>query len=276
MYGDLPLPGHELVKFRKELKPYEYKIVEEGGKKILVASTPNVYPDIVNDLENIVEKVDSEDAKNLTNVCIIGEREVLGVDTRILEALLIKRKKSDDAIVARLRKKLNTNLRALSFEDEDDVHKIKRLALKIPNDANNYKEYLWEFSQVDKDAKIIYIIGNNNYVRLTGEHFYELLSSKEQVIDKIKSKFLACSYELVSLEGANIDLAAKKSNRRIIVKYCRDCSLEDAKNINDEAERLRADVCFVIVNKISKEVKKFALGKKIELFELDELENLEL
>ncbi|MDI6707626.1 MAG: hypothetical protein QME47_00815 [Candidatus Thermoplasmatota archaeon] len=276
MYGNLPLPEHELVKFRKELKPYEYKIVEEGSKKILVASTPNVYPDIVNDLENIVEKVDSEDAKNLTNVCIIGEREVLGVDTRLLEALLIKRKKSDDAIVARLRKKLNTNLRELSFEDKDDVHKIKRLALKIPDDANNYKEYLWEFSQVDKDAKIIYIIGNNNYVRMTGEHFYELLSSKEQVIDKIKSKFLASGYELVSLEGANIDLAAKKSNRRIIVKYCRDCSLEDAKNINDEAERLRADVCFVIVNKISKEVKKFALGKKIELFELDELENLEL
>jgi hypothetical protein len=276
MYGGLPLPEQELFKLRSKLRYYECKIIEKEDSKILVVSTPNIYPDLVNDLENIVYEVDESEAKNLTHICIIGEREALGVDPRILEALLIKRKKQDDTIVARVRKKLNDDFKELSFEDDYDVYKISRLAIKIPNDANNYKEYIWKFNNVAKDAKIVYLIGDNNYVRLSGARFYELLSSKEQVIERVKSKILASGYELVSLENANIDLAAKKSDSRIIVKYRQECSLEDAKNTNEEAERLRADICLVITNKISKEVKKFALGKKIELFEIDELKNLEL
>lgn len=276
MQSGLPLPEYELVSLRKELGHYEYKVVEKGDKKILLINTPNIYPDLVNDLEIIVEKIDERDAENLTHICIIGEREALGVDTKILEALLIKRKKHDDVIVAKIRKKIDTNFKELSFEDEDDVYKIARLAFKIPADANNYKDYLWKFSDMPRDAKVVYLVGDNNYVRIAGNRFYELLSSKEQVIEKIKSKLLANGYELVHLENADIDLAVKKSGSRIIVKYCRDCSLEEAKNINEEAERLRADVCFMIVNKISKEVKKFALGKKIELLEISELKDLEL
>lgn len=276
MISELPFHYEKFTALKKELKPYEYKVLEEEAKRVLVINTPNAYPDLVNDLESAVEKINERDAQNLTHVCIIGEREALGVEPKLLEALLLKRKKYDDLIVARIRKKLTADFTNLTFKAEDDVHKLQRCAFKIPGDANSYKDYLYELGELPENVSIVYLVGDNNYVRISAARFSKQLASKEQVIERFKQKVLDEGYELVSLENVTVDLAAQKGDSRIVLKYCESINLEDAKAIEEEAERLRVSVCFVLVNKFSKEVKKFALGKKIELVEVSELGELGL
>lgn len=272
----MPLDSKRFHSLKTALKPYEYKVIEEAHGRVLVFKTPNRYPDIVNDIEEIVERIRYEDAEDLAKVCIIGEQEVLGIEAKILDALIKNRKKRDNKIITDARKTLTEFFSPLPVKDDEDEHSLERYALRIPGDANKYQMFISKFPPIPKSAAVIYIIGDTDYVRIFGEDFFKIPTTKEEIIKKCKEKFILEGYEIIQLDipDINIDMALKKGDYRAILRYCENCSIEQAKLYAEEAGRLRSDVYIIVSGGFSKDVKAYALGKKIELIEIDKIEEL--
>lgn len=276
----MPSSAHlDIKKFyslKTALRPYEYKVVEEEQGRVLVFRTPNKYPDVVNDIEDVVERIRYEDAENLAKICIIGEEEILGIEAKILEALMKDRRRRDDKIISNARKKLTEFFSPMPFKDDEDEHALERCALRIPGDAAKYQMFISKFPPIPKSAAVIYIIGDTDYVRIFGEDFFKIPTSKEEIIKRCEEKFVSEGYEIIKLDisDINIDMAVKKGDYRAVLRYCENCGIEQAKLCVEEAERLRTDVYIVVSGGFSKDVKAYALGKKIELVEIKRIEEL--
>ncbi len=255
---------------REKMKDYEYRVLNENNFRVLAVRSPNRYPDMVNDVERLVERIKIDDMKSLTNVCLIGEKEVVNVQPKIIDVLVRSRKEHDDKIVEKIRKKLEMN-ESTTFTD-DDPNKLCRFAFRIPAMIEEYPGIIKKMKMPPDDVSIIYIIGHDGYVRIMADDFVKMLRSKERYVDKIKEKFVSSGYKIINLE--DVDAAGSKDNYRIIAKYFDRASLEDAKNALSTIEKLRADVGLIVSINSPKELKRFAMGKKIELVKADEIEDL--
>jgi len=261
----------KFFELREKMKDYEYRCIDDEGGRVLAVRSPDKYPDIVNDVERLVERIKISDAKTLINVCLVGEKEILNVQPKIIELLVRNRKKYDDSIVEKMKKQLGMNENTI-FIDENDVHKLRRFMFRMPADVDEYPGFIKKIPMPPEDVSIIYLIGNDDYVRIMADDFVKLLRSKEECIDRIKERFVSSGYEIINL--SDVDAAASKENWRVVVKYFDRCSVGDAENALNLVEHLRADVGLVVSVNFSKEVKRFAMGKKIELVRTDDIGGL--
>ncbi|MBU3901907.1 MAG: hypothetical protein KKE04_00885 [Candidatus Thermoplasmatota archaeon] len=261
----------KFFEIREKMKDREYMSINEYGSRVLVVRSPNRYPDIVNDVERLVERIKINDAKALTDVYLIGEKEIVNVQPKIIEVLVRNRKEYDDKIVEKMRNQLSVNESTI-FTDKNDVYKLCRFAFRIPGEIDEYSVFIKKIQMPPEDVSIIYLIGNDDYVRIMADDFVKLLRSKEECIGRMKEKFISSGYEIINLDG--VDVAALKGNQRMVVTYFDRCSVEDVENMLNIVEHLRADVGLVISVNFPKEVKRFAMGKKIELIKTDEIGDL--
>ncbi len=261
----------KFFEIREKMKDYEYRVINKNNSRILTVRSPNKYPDIVNDVERLVERIKIDDMKSLTNVCLIGEKEVINVQPRIIDVLVRSRKEHDDKIVEKMREKLGMD-ESTSFRDDDDPNKLCRFALRISTMIEEYPGLIKKMEMPPDGVSIIYIIGHDGYVRIMADDFVKMLRSKERYVDKIKEKFVSSGYKIINLE--DVDTAGSKDNYRIIAKYFDRASLKDAENALNTIEKLRADVELIVSISFPKELKRFAMGKKIELVKADEIEEL--
>ncbi len=195
-----PITPDELVRLKHKLEPGEYERVEAPGTIILVIRSGMDYPDIVNDIESISDELEFADIKGLTDICIMGNLEIIGIKLDVITTMIEKRVEEDDKIVEALRKKLDNDFGVLLFESEHDPHNKLRLAIHVPMDikalkSNNLPELLAKVELPARKATIVYIIAEDDYLRLYSNKFYpELIEfaaeqtprtlEEEQVIKK--------------------------------------------------------------------------------------------
>lgn len=270
MYDKLPLPTEYFLKLRDELDIYQYKIVENKNIRLLAVKTPDKYPDLVNDLERTVERVNVDDCKNLTHVCLIGEKEVLGIQPKLLEVLLRDRIKYDEATVSEIRDKLRYN-EGIVFVKKDDIHKVSRYAYRV-NNAKGFRGYISLLGDIPKDVDIVYLIGDNDYRRFMRDDLIIRAGRKDEINNFLIEQFHKKGYQILAID--DFDLAVTKDSRRIVFKYYDNCDVNTAKDFLENVERVHADVGFIISEDFAPDVKTFSYGKKIELLKVDEVKDL--
>lgn len=172
-----PIPPEQLIKLKHKLEPGEFERVEAPGTIILVIRSGMDYPDIVNDVESISDELEVVDIDGLTDVCIMGNLEIIGIKLDVITTMIEKRVEEDDKIVEDLRKKLESEFGVLLFESEHDPHNKLRLAIQVPMDfktlkSKNLPELLAKIEFPARKAQIVYIIAEDDYLRFYGKKFY--------------------------------------------------------------------------------------------------------
>jgi hypothetical protein len=155
--------------------------VEVPGAVVLVIRSGQDYPDIVNDVETISDELEFEDIDGLTDVCIVGNQEIIGIKIDVINTMMEKRMGEDAKIVEDLYNKLENDYEVLLFESEHDAHRKLRLGIRLPMDMksiNSIKlpEILTKVDIPARKAKVVYIIANDDYLRIYGKRFYDELT----------------------------------------------------------------------------------------------------
>lgn len=287
-----PLSTKELINLHRKLeKPYNYEIVRKNNATILVMRSPHRYPDLVNDLERTIERLDLRGNLKLTHACLIGKEKTIGIDIRIINRLIEKRMVKDERIVKKLRNVLKENFSPYIFKDKEDFKKLLRCAIKIPTDIKNLNE-IWirgrlREIKIDEGVEVLYIIGNDDFLRVKTEDFQKFLRPKESLEDIAKKVEIIKTFETI-LRGSgykildldrkdNVDIKAKKDKgliNYIVGRYYKNCEIDDAKEFLNIVEEMKADVGFLISKRFPIDVKIFSYGKKIELVRSREIEVL--
>ena len=77
-----------MIKLKHQIEPDDYLVVESGSLRILVLRSAREFPDIVNDLEGMINKLDIRDTNDLSHALIIGSEEVVGVPLDDIQSLV--------------------------------------------------------------------------------------------------------------------------------------------------------------------------------------------
>ncbi len=179
--SNMPLSREDLIKLKHSIEPNDYQVVAAGNSNLLVIRSPQEYPDIVNDLESLINKFDMRDVDQADQVCIIGDAEVVGVSIEAIKSLMDRRIEDDEQIATDLEEKLSEPYDTLSFHSDDDPFKILRLGIRIPGSLEDFKpQQLREtlFSKIKdlpRESEIVYLIAKDGYLRLSGKEFYKYL-----------------------------------------------------------------------------------------------------
>jgi hypothetical protein len=173
-----PISSDELIKIKHNLEPGSFQRVEVPGAIVLVIRSRYDYPDIVNDIEVISDELELEDIEGLTDVCIVGDVEIIGIKLEVINIIMEKRMDEDAKIVEDLYNKLENAYDVLLFESEHDAHKKLRLGIRIPMDmkslrGHNLPELLSKVKLPVRRAKVVYVIANDDYLRFFGKKFYQ-------------------------------------------------------------------------------------------------------
>jgi hypothetical protein len=176
------LNKEELIKLKHSIDAYDYQIVEHGSRRILIIRSELEFPDIVNDLEIMINKFDMRDINQLDQAMIIGDAEVLGIPVDAINSLMSRRIEDDEVIAGDLEDRLEESYSTLVFEHEDDPLKVVRLGIKVPGKLEDYKpqelkETLFsKMKSFPRDCEIVYLLADDGYVRMNGKKFYNQLS----------------------------------------------------------------------------------------------------
>jgi len=177
----MPLNRDELIKLKHQIEPMDYLVVESGHERILVIRTEREFPDLVNDLECMINKLDIRDTNELSHALIIGEEEVVGVPLKAIEALIERRMEEDERIATDLSEKLIEPYTTLLFESENDPIKTLRLGIRVAGNIGDFKpqqlpEILFsKIKSLPRHSEVIYLIADDGYIRLSGTEFYRRL-----------------------------------------------------------------------------------------------------
>ena len=287
-----PLSTKELIHLHRKLgKAYNYEIITDSNNIILVMRSPYKYPDLVNDLERTIEKMDLSKPLNLTHACLIGKEKTIGIDIRIINRIIDLRREEDTRIVNKLRGYLTDDFKASVFKDKEDFKKILRCGIQIPTSVNNINEFWIKGTlreiEIDDEVSIVYIIGENDFLRLKIEDYYDFLNPKEsmedienknEIINTFKGILRGSGYKILDITKKDfVDIKAKKENGiigELAVKYYVNCDIKEAQEFQNIIEQMKIDVGFLISKRFSLEVKLFSYGKKIELVRTREIEGL--
>lgn len=180
--SSIPLSKDELIKLKHQIDPNNYKVIEKDNSRILIIRSPNEYPDIVNDLEIMINKFDLRDTDGLSIACIIGDAEVIGVSISAIKSLISRRIEDDEKIAIDLADKLEEPYSSIIFESEDDPLNAIRLGIRVPGKLEEYKpqelqqNLFSKMKSLPRNGEIIYIISDDGYVRINGKDFYSQLT----------------------------------------------------------------------------------------------------
>jgi hypothetical protein len=174
----MPLTREELIKLKHQIEPNDYRVVESGQQRILVIRTEREFPDIVNDLEVLINKFDNRDTTDLSQALIIGEEEVVGIPLDAIDSLLERRMEDDERIAEDLGEKLIEPYTTLLFESENDPMKTLRLAIRVAGNLEDFKpqqlsEILFsKIKSLPRHSEVVYLIAEDGFIRLSGNEFY--------------------------------------------------------------------------------------------------------
>jgi hypothetical protein len=177
----MPLTREELIRLKHQIEPNDYRVVESGMERILVVRSPREFPDIVNDLDCLINKLDIRDTNELNNALIIGEEEVVGVPLQAIDSLITRRAEEDEQIATDLGEKLIEPYTTLLFESENDPLKTLRLGIRIRGLLKDFKaqelpEILFsKIKSLPRHSEVVYLIAEDGYIRLSGTEFYRRL-----------------------------------------------------------------------------------------------------
>ncbi|WP_455391468.1 hypothetical protein [[Eubacterium] cellulosolvens] len=177
----MPLNREELIRLKHQIEPNDYLVVESGKDRILVVRSSREYPDIVNDLDSMINKLDVQDANELSNALIIGEEEVVGVPLAAIESLIKRRNEEDEQIASDLAEKLIEPYTTLLFESENDPLKTLRLGIRVKGNLKDFKPKLLpevlflKIKSLPRHSEVVYLISEDGYIRLSGNEFYRRL-----------------------------------------------------------------------------------------------------
>jgi len=179
-----PLTKEQIIKIKYSLEPFENRVVEENNYRILCIRSPNELPDIVNDLESVVEKLDKESTENISHAILIGGEEVVGIDLGAIGAVMSKRREHDEEIIKELKEKLQRDFGTVLFQSEMDPSSILRLGIRVPMTLEELEEKghssILGGLDLPQDSEVIYLIGDDEGTRLSGNSFYSKLSKISQ------------------------------------------------------------------------------------------------
>jgi hypothetical protein len=181
MPSAIPLTREELVKLKHQIEPNDYLVVESGTLRIMVVRTAREFPDIVNDLDGMINKLDIRDTKELSHALIIGDEEVVGVPLQAIESLIERRIEDDERIAEDLGEKLIEPFTTLLFESENDPYQTLRLGIRVAGNLKDFKpqelsEILFaKIKSLPRHSEVVYLIAEDGYIRLSGNEFYKRL-----------------------------------------------------------------------------------------------------
>ncbi|UCH88270.1 MAG: hypothetical protein JSV49_08370 [Thermoplasmata archaeon] len=159
------------MNLRTNLNSYEYEVLTKPEKVILAIRSEHAEPDLMEDLERIYNQLDQRDTVELTHVCLIGNENVISVKPDIITALMNKRSEDDNIFVNEYRSKLDREYETATFKDERDTIETLRFVVRVPFEyvSSDPAQIYNIFSKLTDEVKpdIFYIIGDNNFLRLT-------------------------------------------------------------------------------------------------------------
>ncbi len=177
----MPLTKEELVRLKYQIEPTDYLVVQSGHEKILAIRSSREFPDIVNDLECMINKLDIRDANELNHALIIGDEEVIGVPLDAIDSLISRRMEEDERIATDLGEKLIEPYTTLLFESEHDPFKTLRLGIRVEGNLKDFKpqqlpDILFsKIKSLPRHSEVIYLIADDGYIRISGLEFYRRL-----------------------------------------------------------------------------------------------------
>ena len=253
----MPLTRNELIKLKHQIEPDDYLVVESGSERILVIRSAREFPDIVNDLEGMINKLDIRDTSELSHALIIGSEEVVGVPLASIQSLVNRRNEDDERISEDLTEKLIEPFTTLLFESEDDPLKTLRLGIRISGKIEDLRgQQLPEivFSKIKslpRKSEVIYLIADDGYLRMSGIEFYrklmEFLRENPQRNKELASEFdymtrgkLADHFVDTSLDGKKPDLMKQENLNQFIPienKLQSDVKRQIKKDVEEDNEK---------------------------------------
>ncbi len=224
----LPIPGEELHRMQSQLSPhYGSEVWEQDGKRVLVIRTPDLDPDVVNDLEAAIEYLSPADVKDLQSCLLVGESRTTAVSVAPLQELMEQRLQQDKKIAALLRSQIPGRQGHLLYRAPDDPKRIGRLGIRISHahardiddeDLDIIADELGpqlespQFSNV----RAVYILADQDDVRLEADLFFQELANRFQ--DESRREQAEVEARRLAEEAA----AQKKAEREEIMRVLRD------------------------------------------------------
>lgn len=196
----MPLTKEDLIQLKHKIDPNDYELVERGEERILVIRSASEFPDIVNDLEVMINKFDMRDTDNLSHACIIGDAEVIGVSLDAIRSIINRRIGDDERIAEDLSEKLIEPYTTLQFQSEEDPNKTLRLGIRVEGNLEDFKpqqlsEVLFsKIKSLPRKSEVVYLIADDGYIRLSGKEFYkqlrEFLRENPKINKELASEFV--------------------------------------------------------------------------------------
>ncbi len=216
--GPLPVPTPELVRLQGMLNPFESTLWEGGGHHIFVARVTAAEPDLVNDIESIVDLAAPTHVEQAEAALVLTPRNVHAIPMDPLRHLMADRVAFDARHAARLRQEIPTTAGVRLFRATDDPKRRLRLAIRIAqesvahmddDDLLDAAEALGsELERGLTDVHCVYLIAARDHVRLRpGDIVDELL---EKWDDPARRERLAQERLQAQMEAEEARRAAKK------------------------------------------------------------------
>jgi hypothetical protein len=300
--SNMPLTRNELIKLKHQIDPDDYLVVESGSERILVLRSAREFPDIVNDLEGMINKLDIRDTNELSYALIIGSEEVVGVPLDAIQSLVDRRIEDDERIAEDLTEKLIEPFTTLLFESEDDPLKTLRLGIRITGKLEDLKgpqlpEMLFsKIKSLPRKSEVIYIIADDGYLRMSGTQFYRKLMEFLRENPK-KNKELANEFDYMTRgkladhfvdkppDGKESDLLKQENlnqfipiEKKIPPEVTKDMKKDMKKDIEEDIEEeLKVEPEIEVKEHVSKEeIKESKLVKEREQEEVEDKIDSEL
>jgi hypothetical protein len=186
-YAEFPLK--KVIDLKSNLSNNLHDMVSEAGQSrtvrvngewVMVFKSREHYPDIINDLQELLAKQDIEDIRYLDMLLLVGSKKSVQVDSNFVKELLGDRTPSS-VIINRMKDEL----------DRDFGYKLynrgphKRLAIRIP--IHEIADYIEEYSASIKEVILndgyftpdnlgdilsVYLISDETYVRIEPDIFF--------------------------------------------------------------------------------------------------------
>lgn len=191
-----PIPKAELRALLDRLPTaYASRLWYGDGQAVLVARVPREEPDLIQDVEHVVEHAHPDHVEEADQCLLVGTRAIHGVPMTPLRSLMADRVAFDRRQCAMLRTQLPDAPSHTRYRAPDDPQRRLRLALRVPGDhvADADEEALDVF--VDRLGPLlevgeldglhcVYVIASQDDVRLEADTFLTDLLERWQAPER--------------------------------------------------------------------------------------------
>lgn len=185
--GGPPVANATLAAARIELpREYGLRVVNEGGRKTILARVPRAKPDYNYELAVVAFYATLEDVKDATDVVLIGDDMSVRMAPLRLRDHIREQNREDKDAAPILRSKLPREF-GWSFYTSPSNNHHKALALRLPiASVSNADEATLlraraavgaEIVQILREAQFVYLIADNDYGRVGRRVFIDAVAS---------------------------------------------------------------------------------------------------